>query len=707
MTSLVTAAVKRFYASLPPEGRRPAEDMKGTVTHRCLEGCVYENGSPLHYGVLAIPPDQREVFTTQFSNVVSHNHNVYLDEKRSHPVFPMFAELDFKTGVDALELMWLIKVVRDEVPKDMFESSLSQEYMVEYIDNDLVRSLTSTVYTKLERQELIHNNQPTKDLTWSVLLDVIRDDVAENNIVDHPPLKVMRFLAIYFHVALARVMQRAFREFYPGCSDEDAKALFKVAILINRAPDAFAPEPGKIYNFGAHLYFSGLFVTQPQALYLMEYACTECRKKFPGRAEKMWNTLFDMMPLISRTGGMRLPFSRKASPCKRCKKRKRGEARSTCSECNGVGKTTSNQYYGPAALLVGNGNLPPEAPARRFLRKYKGTLELCTVFTTVTEPVAGFDATGKPAPSNVADPHKQMTVLRGEEYAAQQINKLCKQFGVKEDDPIIGEAVNLMNKLYISDKHLSKSTYIELLLDRDPRLIHLTKIFPQLAADAFKDECWKSPIFNGAVIVHHGNKQSPPNYIVIWPERRSMADGRCYNRRPEHKHRTSFSCETPPGEHSYRNTWFKLHREDPNNMGRPTITQMCSNPNSNPRVYMKCCHQWDGHKVVIKYKDDQHVSFVRNLRNCFFTEQTSAASEDMARKMVKFHGPIYRKSQVPAILMVGPDDRYNYELSAALEETRTQLATQSEQVRRLTGQETTATSTNSTAPTAADSMMIW
>jgi hypothetical protein len=447
-------------------------------------------------------------------------------------------------------------------------------------------------------------------------------------------------------------------------------------------------------------------------MYLCEATMQAWAATFPGRLKEYYTDKIDMLPISRPMGAMRKMLARKVAKCGACpKKRKRvagdGGATAACGVCGGGGKLPTEAYYGPSALLLGDGSLAPTRDSRKFLRNIATANARCTIWCPPPPPPKnegdppidmaepGFKSGGRPAPMLASEPRAQMERMRGEEYAAKVVRQLCTEFKVKEDDARVKDALRLLNKFHTSDRKVAAYRHRELLLPGDPRLEALQRVAPQILSQFLKTERFNCPIYPGAVIVYGGRKpKTIPEYIVFFPDRNRGGDGWCLNRKPEGRFRSEDTA--PIGQHSsYKNTWFRLELCS-GHQGFPAIQQLCTNPNKKTdgtRFECPCCLHWGGCKRDIRVMGvPKYHAMVAALRNCVVLPslQTPEESQRWATLWAARSAKPVLTNGVPGVMLVGPDESFNLCMSIALKEDPGDILTHQAVLRKGKGQDAVA-----------------
>lgn len=677
-------SAQSFYGLIDSIYRQPAGEQPGRRSHMCLEGVQrVDRGfdmETLHWGTLAVPMSLHDTFQENVAKATIAGAKLFLHEERT-PVFPLYFEMDMDLVTLAHEFRFVTEVILSGVPKDMTEDPRMEKYMKlpslpPPMANDRVNS-------KLPKE---------RNVQWWDLIHAIRDVCVEYNEVPILPAVVARFLCVFFHIALVRVIQKEVRTFYSELSDEESVGKLTTCILINHGPIVYErpdlnPKTGvSTYKMGAHYYMRGCTVTQTQALWIMENVLWELKKQFPGKPEEYWRKLIDTAGLMASSGGMRMPYSYKTKKCDVCTKnsgglRAAGSASSaTCLHCGGGGKIVVNRYYGPGAMLIGNGKFYPQDRVwHRFFRIPAFVLKMCTVRTSDSEPMRGFVSKNKKEPVLKHDPFRQLVSLIGEAAAERKRKRICEALQVDENDPKVMETLRIQNQFHAFDRGETPLVKhrVELIVG-DPRRTALDNVLPELLGTLLHP-CFDAPL-DGACLVYEGDEESAPAYIVAFPKRQTTADGRCFNRLPERG--------SGPGVHSRKCTYFKFIREDPAGTGMPVVVQLCRNDNvktSTRASQRPCCitHRsgggapkrlrqdkaWPGQAMKVPPNRSDPLGALSKIRDCFFlpkeqhhAKSMSLAEVEAARCTKRYAGG------VPETPLCGPDLSYNYAVSKAVKE---------------------------------------
>jgi hypothetical protein len=697
-------SAQSFYALIDPKYRQPASEQFGLRSHLCLEGVQrVERGfdkETLHWGSLAVPLELHDQFQNNVAKAAISGAKLYLHEERTM-IFPLYYEMDLDLTTEPHQFRFATEVILSGVPQEMSE------------DVRIEKCMRFSKFPPPLANDRINNKLPKeRETRWWDVIQAIHDVCVEYNEVPRLPAQVARFICVFLHIAFVREIQKVVASFYPeSLTKEKGIGKLTMGILVNHGPLVYqSPEVNvktgvSTYKMGAHYYMSGWSVTQTQALWIMESTMWALKARFPGKPEEFWRKMIDIAGLTANTGGMRMPYSRKTKKCNVCTKGSgisRAQASGgPCLHCGGGGKVSVDRYYGPGALIIGNGKFHPHNRAwHRFHRIPAHVLRICSVRTTDTAPIPDFNSKSKPEPVLKHDPYKQLVSAIGEGAADRKRKRICDTLQAEEDDPRVSETLRIHNQFSAFDRGETPSTrYRVELVKGDLRRDAVEQILPELLGTLLHP-CFDAPL-DGACIVHEAGEDSAPSYIMAFPKRKSSADGRCFNRIADRG--------SGPGMHSRKCTYFKFLREDAKGTGMPVVMQLCRNDNPKPSTRSSqkpCCvfrglkgakkpnkdTVWGGKIMVVPPDKKNPAEVLQKIRNCFFlpkdqtAEKSSAMAEvETARAMQRYAGG------VPKTPLCGPDLTYNYAISKLVKEDQDKQ----EVHRKLMAQVTASTTTGS------------
>lgn len=652
-------------------------------THFCLEGFQARQGKTVHAGVLHVPDKDNANFMRQLSRVPNHNHECKTD------VHPAFFDVDMSVSPHK-KSFWqmVIAVIQDAgLNHEEIDCSMMQEYLKL---PSLHPEMTTLPYGMVERLRLskpfVLNATGDERWTW---LDVARsalDPEAPNGVLgDAASANVVRPLACIFLMAIGKIIQKVCRSFYPTIADNDTK--MQLFMLTNYTAETnvihFGENPtNRETKIGGHAYVRQLIVDPDTQLYIWQALVDYFVENFgitpsPDGPQAFWQNVFDSAPYVSKVGGLRMPFSYKAAPCKRCngsKVKRRG-----CDWCCGAGKLSSTRYYGPLCRIKPGGDVDTteKGLTTLFNRVYLGYMATVRV-ACGTQATDGAVLEGRVVPCNLHMVQKgEIEARLGKSRAANTIRRLSDKTGIPGDSEGMQQVIATVNAedamhSFMSQKAPTISVRTPLVGD-DTRFLALKKAFPSLISVLFHG-CYGDVKVTGASLIAHSSNGEPKLINVFV---KGAGASRCFNRMVDPSD-AALSADVPRGAHrdvagvpgnhtNWRNTaFFTIYRDD---FGK--IVQRCFNKqlkvnrrNSRAGSGKPCaCCDWEGE---VRMVGSQHSQFIRD----FFYTQEQQREENCRREVVAQAKALARRHSKRQVDEIGPTEEYGAYVEKAIKKAK-------------------------------------
>jgi hypothetical protein len=669
---------KLSTAELQARGLRPS--------HFSLDGRQYDAGSLVHGGVLSIPDDRLRAFSQQATRV----EWLHLHEIKS-PVHPAFFDVDMSVNTHKKE-WWTMLIAIVEAAELDHDELANSEHLRSYLKLPTLHPETTDLpYGMVERLREARPPSPGSLVCPWTWLDVARatldPEAFDGVFVDATSPAVVRPLIIVLLMALGKITQQVARTFYPEVAEDDSK--MQVFMVGNYSAEdhtlRFPENPEKRETkLGAHLYFRQLYVSTETQMYIWQAVVDRCVEAFPvvpgdDGAQAFWQTTFDPAPYMSRVGGLRMPFSLKAAPCKRCNNTAKRRA---CDWCGGMGRMSSPRYYGPLCRLLPAGAVDTSEKGLSSLFNRIWLVHMCTVRVAFgTEETPGAVLEGRRTPVNMHQVHRQHHKDRlGAARSAAEIKQFERKTGLKDGPAMqhVLATVNLTADMYglMPEKPPALSALLPL-HEGDDRFVALREAFPALLSELFHP-CYLSSTVTAASIVQHSVASGEPKLINVFV--RGGGACRCFNRVVDAAD-PAVAGDVPagargdvagvPGRHSnWHNTvFFTINRQG---KGHGQITQRCCNKQlkTNRRSSRASqsgrptsCADWGGESRDV---DRKHAQFVRD----FFFTRAQQSDEQCRRDVVAQAKSLVKRHRKRFNAEIGATEKYEEYVSKVVKKAK-------------------------------------
>lgn len=397
----------------------------------------------------------------------------------------------------------------------------------------------------------------------------------------------IRLLQMLTATAYGAVVSKVCAQYYPKL----LKSQRECAVLHSTGPNAPVPDKDGKVNFGAHVYMSGIRVTEGDDFegahrLLNDIAATivEALPQHPALAAGVDHGLY------SGGGGMRMPWACKPIKCETCGGKPDHRAELACARCGSLGWVSSGRWYAPTLMLdaVGRGVSPRAAS---LLKDRMWALRVCIATTMPGKDVTECDWHAHPTR------HKRKTGCAGQLPSSpkkrRQVIRDATKAGVdaKNDPHGLANIVATFNALEDSGG-LRRSNTVTVV---DGRLAAAQAGAGELLATVFACPRLARIRIAGMSVQHRtSDPTSPIVSVTLWPERANEGARLCGNRRIK-SNRFVNGVAGAMELHSSACVHYVI------NPAEPSITQRCRNVKVDPetRVSGKPCNELGGITVPL------------------------------------------------------------------------------------------------------------